>query len=148
VAEFHITLNQVNWLGNIVQFVYLPTALLVPLVCNRYGLRRCVSYSLFLTLLFITDFYPSSVRDRNRYSITICLGPLRRDFAFSFTQGSVRIANLRAGEKPQHRYISVSISDSVHSSSSYLLQLQFFKYWAPSTQRLGLVYKGGQRPLW
>ena len=29
-AEFDISLDQVNWLGNIVSCVYLPTAILIP----------------------------------------------------------------------------------------------------------------------
>ncbi|KAF8160671.1 major facilitator superfamily domain-containing protein [Crassisporium funariophilum] len=40
-AEFGITLDEVNWLGNIVAIVYLPTALLIPSVISRYGIRRC-----------------------------------------------------------------------------------------------------------
>ncbi|CAA7261775.1 unnamed protein product [Cyclocybe aegerita] len=39
--EFDITLDEVNWLGNIVACIYLPTALLIPVVVSRYGLRRC-----------------------------------------------------------------------------------------------------------
>lgn len=42
VAEFGITLDEVNWLGNIVAIVYLPVAILIPSVCARWGLRRCV----------------------------------------------------------------------------------------------------------
>ncbi|KAF9484435.1 MFS general substrate transporter [Pholiota conissans] len=40
-AEFNITLDQVNWLGNIVALVYLPTAILIPPVISRYGIRIC-----------------------------------------------------------------------------------------------------------
>ncbi|TFK44255.1 major facilitator superfamily domain-containing protein [Crucibulum laeve] len=40
-VEFGITLDQVNWLGNIVALVYLPTALLIPIIVSRYGFRRC-----------------------------------------------------------------------------------------------------------
>jgi hypothetical protein len=32
----------VNWLGNIVSCVYLPTAFLIPIITKRYGLKRCV----------------------------------------------------------------------------------------------------------
>jgi len=41
VKEFGITLDEVNWLGNMVACAYLPTALLIPTVCSRYGIRRC-----------------------------------------------------------------------------------------------------------
>jgi MFS transporter, FLVCR family, MFS-domain-containing protein 7 len=40
--DFGFTLNEVNWLGNIVACVYLPMALLVPIIAKRYGLKRCV----------------------------------------------------------------------------------------------------------
>ncbi|EDR11851.1 uncharacterized protein LACBIDRAFT_313717 [Laccaria bicolor S238N-H82] len=39
--EFHITLDQVNWLGNIVALIYLPVALVIPHIVQRYGIRRC-----------------------------------------------------------------------------------------------------------
>ena len=42
VAEFGFTLDQVNWLGNVVSCIYLPTALVIPTICSRYGIRRCV----------------------------------------------------------------------------------------------------------
>jgi hypothetical protein len=42
-ADFSISLDQVNWLGNIVSCVYLPVAILVPTVCAKWGVRRCVS---------------------------------------------------------------------------------------------------------
>ncbi|KAG6902749.1 hypothetical protein C0995_011897 [Termitomyces sp. Mi166 len=40
VDEFGFTLDEVNWLGNIVALVYLPTALGVPILVSRYGIRR------------------------------------------------------------------------------------------------------------
>ncbi|KAJ7346561.1 major facilitator superfamily domain-containing protein [Mycena albidolilacea] len=41
VAEFGITLDQVNWLGNVMACIYLPVSLAVPEVIRRYGIRRC-----------------------------------------------------------------------------------------------------------
>lgn len=41
-VEFGISLDRVNWLGNIVAVVYLPSAVLIPAVVSRYGIRRCV----------------------------------------------------------------------------------------------------------
>jgi FLVCR family MFS transporter 7 len=41
-SEFRITLDQVNWLGNIVAVIYLPSALLVPHIVSHYGIRICV----------------------------------------------------------------------------------------------------------
>ncbi|KAH7913496.1 major facilitator superfamily domain-containing protein, partial [Hygrophoropsis aurantiaca] len=40
-SDFDISLNQVNWLGNIISCLYLPVSLSVPLFCSRYGIRRC-----------------------------------------------------------------------------------------------------------
>jgi hypothetical protein len=44
VSEFGITLDEVNWLGNIIACIYLPVSLSVPEVIRRYGIRRCVSF--------------------------------------------------------------------------------------------------------
>ncbi|KAJ7183203.1 major facilitator superfamily domain-containing protein, partial [Mycena filopes] len=41
VEEFGISLDQVNWLGNVMACMYLPVSLCVPLVIFRYGIRRC-----------------------------------------------------------------------------------------------------------
>ena len=41
-SEFGISLNQVNWLGNLIVCVYLPTSLIIPKMMSRYGIRRCV----------------------------------------------------------------------------------------------------------
>jgi MFS transporter, FLVCR family, MFS-domain-containing protein 7 len=41
-AQFDITLDQVNWLGNIVSVIYLPAAILIPMIVTRYGIRICV----------------------------------------------------------------------------------------------------------
>lgn len=38
---FNISIDQVNWLGNIISCVYLPVSLLVPVLCARFGIRRC-----------------------------------------------------------------------------------------------------------
>ncbi|KAJ7925250.1 hypothetical protein B0H13DRAFT_2573314 [Mycena leptocephala] len=41
VTEFGITLDEVNWLGNVMACIYLPVSLLVPEIIRRYGIRRC-----------------------------------------------------------------------------------------------------------
>jgi hypothetical protein len=54
VRDFGFTLDEVNWLGNIISCVYLPTAVLTPIVTKRYGLKRCVcSVSLYAVYLLI-----------------------------------------------------------------------------------------------
>jgi FLVCR family MFS transporter 7 len=49
--DFGITLNEVNWLGNIVQIVYMPVSLLVPVMCARYGIRRALEFGTLMLLL-------------------------------------------------------------------------------------------------
>ncbi|KAK7035498.1 hypothetical protein VNI00_011791 [Paramarasmius palmivorus] len=39
-SEFDISLDKVNWLGNIMSCVYIPSALLIPYMIPRYGIRR------------------------------------------------------------------------------------------------------------
>jgi FLVCR family MFS transporter 7 len=70
VEQFGITLDQVSWLGNIggqsktitaflhshertswfLGCLYLPAAIIIPICCGRYGIRRCVRSSHFLFL--------------------------------------------------------------------------------------------------
>uniref|UniRef100_A0A0W0F096 MFS general substrate transporter n=1 Tax=Moniliophthora roreri TaxID=221103 RepID=A0A0W0F096_MONRR len=40
VREFDISLDKVNWLGNLMSCVYIPAALLIPYMVPRYGMRR------------------------------------------------------------------------------------------------------------
>ncbi|KAF7361359.1 Major facilitator superfamily domain-containing protein 7 [Mycena sanguinolenta] len=51
VDEFGITLNQVNWLGNIMGCVYLPVSLCVPVIVSAYGVRRCCDVGAVTLLL-------------------------------------------------------------------------------------------------
>jgi MFS transporter, FLVCR family, MFS-domain-containing protein 7 len=71
-SQFGITLDQASWLGNVVgkaprlsrfflvptptslpACIYIPTALLIPIFCARYGIRRCVGFSSFFLDLFL-----------------------------------------------------------------------------------------------
>ncbi|KAJ6609864.1 major facilitator superfamily domain-containing protein [Mycena sp. CBHHK59/15] len=62
VAEFGITLDEVNWLGNIMACIYLPVALLVPAVIRRYGIRRCCDIGSAALLLSAWIRYSGTVR--------------------------------------------------------------------------------------
>ena len=42
VRDFGFTLDDVNWLGNIIACVYLPSAILTPIITKRYGIRNTV----------------------------------------------------------------------------------------------------------
>ncbi|KAH7921403.1 MFS general substrate transporter [Leucogyrophana mollusca] len=50
-TDFDITLDQVNWLGNIISCLYLPVSLSVPLFCARYGIRRCSEIGVAMMLI-------------------------------------------------------------------------------------------------
>jgi hypothetical protein len=41
-SEFGYTLNQVNWLGNVMTCTCMPVVLAVPAVATRFGLRKSV----------------------------------------------------------------------------------------------------------
>ena len=41
-TDFGISVNQVNWLCNIVCCIFIPVSLLVPAFCSRFGVTRCV----------------------------------------------------------------------------------------------------------
>jgi len=40
--DFHISVTQVNWLGNIMSCIYVPASIFILVICSRYGIRRCV----------------------------------------------------------------------------------------------------------
>src|SRR5712672_1172155 len=44
VRDFGFTLQEVNWLGNVINCVFLPTAFLTPIITKRYGVRRSVCH--------------------------------------------------------------------------------------------------------
>ncbi|KAJ6586871.1 major facilitator superfamily domain-containing protein [Mycena vulgaris] len=62
VAEFGITLDEVNWLGNVMACIYLPVSLSVPEVIRRYGIRRCCDIGAALLLLSAWIRYAGTVR--------------------------------------------------------------------------------------
>ncbi|KAL4073954.1 major facilitator superfamily domain-containing protein [Scleroderma yunnanense] len=39
--DFDISVTQVNWLGNIVACIFVPASIFIPVICSRYGIRRC-----------------------------------------------------------------------------------------------------------
>jgi len=42
--DFGFSLDQINWLGNVMALVYLPVSLAIPGMVSRFGLRRCVRF--------------------------------------------------------------------------------------------------------
>ncbi|KAJ7188327.1 major facilitator superfamily domain-containing protein [Mycena filopes] len=61
VAEFGITLDEVNWLGNLMACIYLPVALAVPEIIRRYGIRRCCDLAAASLLLSAWIRYAGTV---------------------------------------------------------------------------------------
>ncbi|KAF9227412.1 MFS general substrate transporter [Gyrodon lividus] len=49
--NFAISLDQVNWLGNIVSCIYIPVSLTVPVFCSRFGIRRCAEVGVVMMLI-------------------------------------------------------------------------------------------------
>ncbi|KIK67132.1 hypothetical protein GYMLUDRAFT_217102 [Collybiopsis luxurians FD-317 M1] len=62
VTDFGITLNQASWLGNIVACIYLPTALSIPYLYGRFGLRRCCDIGAVALILSSWIRYAGTVR--------------------------------------------------------------------------------------
>ncbi|KAF7351184.1 MFS general substrate transporter [Mycena sanguinolenta] len=61
-ADFGMTLDQVNWLGNVMSCIYLPVSLLVPEVNRRYGIRRCCDVGAITLLISAWVRYASTPR--------------------------------------------------------------------------------------
>ncbi|GJJ06279.1 hypothetical protein Clacol_000470 [Clathrus columnatus] len=49
--DFHISVSQVNWLGNVINLVFLPASLATPFLCIKYGLRKCCFGGAILLIL-------------------------------------------------------------------------------------------------
>ena len=47
--EFNVSLDRVNWLGNITACIFIPAAALTPWLVSRYGVKRTVRHILCLT---------------------------------------------------------------------------------------------------
>ncbi|KAI0265746.1 major facilitator superfamily domain-containing protein, partial [Russula aff. rugulosa BPL654] len=74
VRDFGFTLDEVNWLGNIISCVYLPTAVLTPIITKRYGLKRCCDIASALILLSAWIRYAGTSRSLSKggaYSLII-----------------------------------------------------------------------------
>ncbi|KZT05289.1 MFS general substrate transporter, partial [Laetiporus sulphureus 93-53] len=74
VEAFGFTLDEVNWLGNVVNFTYLPCAALVPAVYARLGVRRTCYIGAVLLLLSAWIRYAgtaSSLSVHGKYALLI-----------------------------------------------------------------------------
>jgi len=74
VNEFGFTLDAVNWLGNIISLVYLPTALMVPTMVSRYGIRRCCDTGVAMLLISAWLRYAGTTKSlstQHSYSLII-----------------------------------------------------------------------------
>ncbi|KAJ7132801.1 major facilitator superfamily domain-containing protein [Mycena crocata] len=72
VAEFGITLDEVNWLGNVMACIYLPVSLSVPEIIRRYGIRRCCDIGAATLLLSAWIRYAGTVHslsNRGAYAL-------------------------------------------------------------------------------
>lgn len=57
--EFNVSLDRVNWLGNIMSFTFIPAAALTPWLVSRYGVRRTVRHIASISLFrMIRDALP------------------------------------------------------------------------------------------
>ncbi|KAI9437900.1 MFS general substrate transporter [Russula earlei] len=66
VRDFGFTLGEVNWLGNIMFCVFLPGAVLTPIITKRYGLRRCCEIATGLLLLSAWVRYAGTARSLSK----------------------------------------------------------------------------------
>ncbi|KAH0827810.1 major facilitator superfamily domain-containing protein [Lanmaoa asiatica] len=50
-TQFEISVDQVNWLGNILSCIFIPISLFVPIFCSRFGISRCAQIGALMTLI-------------------------------------------------------------------------------------------------
>lgn len=77
-TDFHISVNQVNWLGNIILCIFLPISILIPVICSRYGIRRCTEVGGVILVISAWVRYAGTIRSlspQSAYALLI-LGQL------------------------------------------------------------------------
>ena len=94
--EFDISLNRVNWLGNIMACTYIPAAALTPWLVSRYGVRRAVRRSQPFRLM-ILDSYFDTVRSWCRLLNSRRLDSVRWHCKLTIWQQRLRSPHLRSG---------------------------------------------------
>lgn len=93
-ADFNITLDDVNWLGNILSCIYLPTSLLMPTMVSKYGINRCVSVQLSRKTRLLMC---AQVPNWSRVSDFVGMDPIRRDRSDYLWESGVLAAYYRTG---------------------------------------------------
>ncbi|THH16733.1 hypothetical protein EW146_g3954 [Bondarzewia mesenterica] len=68
VTEFGFTLDEVNWLGNIIACIYLPTTFLVPIITRRYGIRRCCEIGAIALIISAWIRYSGTIHTLSKHS--------------------------------------------------------------------------------
>jgi hypothetical protein len=96
VKEFGFTLDEVNWLGNIVACVSLPAALITPTIISRYGIRKCVRRFQFHALAEYCSS-PFTVRYRGRDITYFCMVAVRWDITEPSSKRLIYALDNRAG---------------------------------------------------
>ncbi|KAI6134496.1 major facilitator superfamily domain-containing protein [Pisolithus thermaeus] len=71
--EFGISLNQVNWLGNITFCIFIPASFLVPVISSRYGIRRCSEMGGLMLLISAWVRYAGTIRSLSPQSAFVLL---------------------------------------------------------------------------
>jgi len=75
--EFNVSLNRVNWLGNIMACTFIPAAALTPWLVSRYGVRRTVCHIASTSLFrMIRDNSSAAVRTWFHLLGSRCLDPV------------------------------------------------------------------------
>ncbi|GJE88914.1 MFS general substrate transporter [Phanerochaete sordida] len=67
-SDFGFTLDQVNWLGNVLNLVFLPSSIVVPFVCKRFNIRITCYIATSILVLSAWIRYAGVARSLNRQS--------------------------------------------------------------------------------
>ncbi|KAI0268881.1 MFS general substrate transporter [Gloeopeniophorella convolvens] len=65
--DFGFTLDETNWLGNIIGCIHLPAAVLIPIITKRYGIRRCCDIATVSLLLSAWVRYAGTARSLSKH---------------------------------------------------------------------------------
>ncbi|KAI0744766.1 MFS general substrate transporter [Earliella scabrosa] len=88
VDDFGFTLDQINWFGNVVNVVYLPSAILVPYLYGKVGIRRTgyIGAAVFVVSAWIRYAGAARSLSKNGSLALIVLGQILAAFSVPIFQ--------------------------------------------------------------
>ena len=149
--EFDISLDRVNWLGNIMSCIYIPATALTPWLVSRYNLRRVVRHagSPDFPVRSICDDHFVSVRPWFHLLDSRRMDSVRWHCKVALWRQSLRAPHHRpSASRDLSRRMNRDSSLVLSESSSQAFHKRFFRCFQQHIANYGSTYGGGQLRPW